>query len=153
MPAAVGAQDVLDRTANGTFAAALGTLVVGAGLYFGRGIRRAGHKAAQRHGSQVVQVVAAVGNLLAGIAVFGKKFLQKVRLVGDVLVNIGDLQVGSAAADGFALAPGADHHADACGTGQHQPGAVFHAELFQLVAGGIIVDAAVGQCAVHVQHQ
>ena len=40
VPAAVGAQDVLDRTANGTFAAALGTLVVGAGLYFGRGIRR-----------------------------------------------------------------------------------------------------------------
>ena len=33
------------------------------------------------------------------------------------------------------------------------PGAVFHAELFQLVAGGIVVDAAVGQCAVHVQHQ
>ena len=96
VPAAVGAQDVLDRTANGTFAAALGTLVVGAGLYFGRGIRRAGHKAAQRHGSQVVQVVAAVGDLLAGITVFGKKILQKVRLVGDVLVNIGDLQVGGA---------------------------------------------------------
>ena len=82
VPAAVGTQDVLDRTANGTFAAALGTLVVGAGLYFGRSIRRAGHKAAQRHGSQIVQVVAAVGDLLAGIAVSAKKFCKKSALWG-----------------------------------------------------------------------
>ena len=117
------------------------------------GVRRAGHKAAQVHGRQVVDVVTAVGNLLFGIAVLGKKALQEGGFFAHVLVNIGDFQVGSAAADRFAFPSGADHHPDAGSVGNQKPGAVLGGKLFHLVAGGIIVDAAVGQRAVHIQNQ
>ena len=144
---------MLYRAADGTFAAALGALVVGAGFYLGCRVGRAGHKAAQGHRGQVVQVVAAVGSFLARVAVPGHKVPQKVCLAADILVNIGDFQVGGAAADGLALAPGADHDPDACGAGQHQPGPVLDGKFLQLVAGGVVVNAAVGHRAVNVQHQ
>ena len=40
-------------------------------------IGRAGHKAAQSHGGQIVQVIAAIGNILLGQAVLSHKPAQK----------------------------------------------------------------------------
>jgi len=108
LPAPVAAQNFLDSAAHGTFAAALEADIICAGPHLRRGIRRAGHKATQRHGRQIVQVVTAVGGLLPGIAVFRHKRLQKYGFLPDILVYIGNFQIGGAAADGLALPSGAD---------------------------------------------
>ena len=61
--------------------------------------------------------------------------------------------VSRPAADGLALAAGADHDGNARRMGQHNAGPVLDGKLFQLVAGGVIVNAAVGHGAVHIQNQ
>ena len=65
-PAPVPAQDRLHGAPHRALAALLGQAAGGPGGHLRRGVRRAGHKAAQRHGGQIVQVVAAAGHLPGG---------------------------------------------------------------------------------------
>ena len=75
---------------DGTLAAALGADVIGAGFHLRSGVRRAGHKTAQRHGRQVIQIVAAVGDFFPRVVVLGHKTAQERRLFAYVLVYVGD---------------------------------------------------------------
>ena len=60
---------------------------------------------------------------------------------------------GGAAADGLALAPGADHHLQPGCVCQHQGGAVFYGKFLGFIAMIVVIHAAVGHGAVYIQHK
>src|SRR5262249_41893134 len=104
----------------------------------------------ERHRRQIADVVADVAGVRGGNAVTREDTLHHRRLVGRVLMHLGDAQLTRPALHDVGATTRDEGGDDTGVSQQHQPLAVTHVETLELIAPFGVPDAAVGEHTVDV---